>query len=82
MDYLIMMSEKYLYFKKRKKYLQGHFFPPFRTNWIHLLWKYIWNYVFFKDMYKNLKEIGITQAVSKLSIFVDLWISKLHTSLH
>ena len=34
------------------------------------------------DMYKNLKEIGIIQDVSKLIIFVNLWVSKLSTSLH
>ena len=27
MDYLIMMSEKYLYFRKRKKHLARTFFP-------------------------------------------------------
>ena len=35
------------------------------------------------DMYKNLKEIGIIQEdVSKLIIFVNLWVSKLSSSLH
>ena len=57
MDYLIMMSEKYLYLRKRK---------------IHALWKYFSNYVFTEDMYKNLREIGIIQDVSKLIIFVNL----------
>ena len=57
---LIMMSVKYLYFKRRKKnILQRYFFPPRISIWIHVLWKYIWNYVFHKDMYKNLNEIGI-----------------------
>ena len=63
-DYLIIMPEKYLYFRKRKDHLT--------SNWIHVLWKYFSNYVFPKDMYKNLKIIGIIQAVSKLKIFVNL----------
>ena len=74
MDYLIMMSEKYLYCRKRKDHLT--------SNWIHVLWKYFSNYVFLKDIYKNLKEIGIIQTISKLIIFVNLWISKLRSSLH
>ena len=73
MDYLIMMSEKYPYFRKRKKtFGKDIFYPPHRSTWIHLLWKYFLNYVFTKDMYKNLKEIGIIQDVSKLIFFVDL----------
>ena len=64
MDYLIMMSEKYLYFRKRKKaFGKGFFGPPHRSNWIH----------------ENLKEIWIIQDVSKLIIFVTLWASKLHS---
>ena len=83
MDYLIMMSEKYPYFRKRKKtFGKDIFYPPHRSTWIHLLWKYFLNYVFTKDMYKNLKEIGIIQDVSKLIFFVDLWVSMLHSSLH
>ena len=38
MDYLIMVSEKYLYVRKRKDHLT--------SNWIHVLWKYFSNYVF------------------------------------
>ena len=34
------------------------------------------------DMYKNLKEIEIIQDVSKLIIFVNLWVSKLSSSLY
>ena len=67
-DYLIMMSET------EKNIWQGHFFLPHRSNWIHVLWKYFPNYVFTKDMYKNLKEIGIIQDVSKLIIFIKLWV--------
>ena len=62
MDYLVMMSEKYLYFRKRKKtFGKDIFYPPLRSNWIHVLCKYISNYVFTKDM-----------DVSKLIILVNL----------
>ena len=33
-------------------------------------------------MYKNFKKIGIIQHISKLITFVNLWVSKLHNSLH
>ena len=85
MDYSIMMSEKYFHFRKDKSIWQRLFFPPRKCNWIHDLWKYFSNYVFLrflKGMYKNLKEIGINQVVSKLTIFVNIWISQLHSSLH
>ena len=81
MDYLIVMSEKYLYFRKEKN--NWHMFSaPHGSNWIHVLWKYFSNYVFTKDMYKNLKQIVIIQHLSKSIIFVNLWVSKLHSSLH
>ena len=83
MDYSIMMSEKYFHFRKRQVFGKEIFCTPRRSNWIHELWNFFSNYVFlrfFKDTYKNLKESGITQAVSKLTIFVNLWISKLHKS--
>ena len=36
LDYLIIMSEKYLHFRKRKKaFGKGFFGPPHRSNWIH-----------------------------------------------
>ena len=55
MDYLVMMSEKYLYFRKRKKtFGKDIFYPTHRISWIHILWKYFPNYVFTKDMFKNL----------------------------
>ena len=55
-NYLILMSEKYLYFRKRKKtFVMDIFYLLHRSNWIHALWKYFSNYVFMKDMYKNLK---------------------------
>ena len=73
MDYFINISENYFYFRKRKKIFgKDIFYPPHRSNWIHVLWKYFSNYVFTKDMYKNLKENGIIQDVSKLIIFVNL----------
>ena len=74
MDYSIMLSKKYFHFRKRQKHLaKTFFFPPRRSNWIHVLWKYLLNYVFFqflKDMHKNLNEIGIIQTVSKFTTFV------------
>ena len=82
MDCLIMMSEKYIYFRKRKKtFGKDISYPLHRSNWIHVLWKYFSNYVFSKDIYKNLKEIGIIQDLLKLIIFGNLWVSKLHSSL-
>ena len=58
-----MMSEKYLYFRKRKKHLAGTFFthPIEVTGSMHF--GNISNYVFTQDMYKNLKEIEIIQSV-------------------
>ena len=65
MDYLIMMLEKYLFKKekeKRKTFDIDNFSHPVEVTG----WNYIWNCVFLKDMYKNLKEIGKIQAISKL----------------
>ena len=56
MDYLIMMSEKYLFLEKEKHI----FYPPHKSNWIHVLWKYFPNRVITKNMYKNLKWINET----------------------
>ena len=69
-DYLILMSEKYLQFRKGKSIWRGRIFQPCRSNLV--LWECFSKYVFLRDMYKNLKEIGIIQAVSKLTIFVNL----------
>ena len=69
-DYLIMMSENYLYFRKKEKtFGKVIFYPPHRGNWIHVLWKCFLNYVFTKDLYKTLKEIRIIQDISKMIIF-------------
>ena len=57
------------------------FYPPYRSNWIHVLWKYFLNYVFTKDMYKNLKEIEIIQDV-KVDNFRESVTSEPHSSLH
>ena len=80
MDYSIMMSEKYFHFRKKKDFGKDILSPPLcRSNLIYELWKYFSNYVFFrflKDIYKNLKEIGIIKAVSKLAVFENLRISK------
>ena len=71
--YLILISEKYLHFRKKTKaFGKDISFPPRRGNWIQELWKSFWDYVYLKDMYKSLKGIGIIQVVSKLTIFVNL----------
>ena len=36
MDYLMLMSEKYLHFRKRQNHVQRNFFSPLRSNWIHV----------------------------------------------
>ena len=36
MDCLILMSEKYLHFRKDQKHHPRNFFPPCRSNWIHV----------------------------------------------
>ena len=73
MDYYVMIriQRSTLILKKEKK-MTRTFFPPLRSNCIYVLRNYIWNYVFLKDMYKNLMEIGTIQAVSKLTIFINL----------
>ena len=73
------MSEKYLHFKT-KACGKEIFVLYRRSNWIHILQKYFSNYVYLKDMYKNLNEIGIIQVVSKLTIFVNLVISEVRTN--
>ena len=83
MDYLIMMSEKYLYFRKRKKHLARTFF----THPIEVTGSMYFGNIFRimclpKICTKSLKEIWIIKDVSKLIIFVNLWVSKLHSSLH
>ena len=71
-DYLILMSEKYVHFGKRQMHVAKNFSPPSRSNWIHVLRKYFSNHVCLKDICKNLKEIGIIQVVSEAKIFVNL----------
>ena len=36
MNYLILMSEKYLHFRKLQKNVPRNFFSPRRGNWIHV----------------------------------------------
>ena len=77
MNYLIIMLEKYLYFKKEKDIWQGYFPQPVEVT------KSMYFGNIFGIMYwgKYLIEIGIIQAVSKLRIFINLCISKLRSSL-
>ena len=81
MDYWILISEKYLQFRKNKSMQQGIFFPPCKSNWIQVVRKIFSNYVYLKDMYKNLKEIEIIQCVSKLTTFLNLQNFELRRSL-
>ena len=69
MDYLIMMSEKCIYFRKRKKHAARSFFthPIEKTGSM-----YFKNISELSKMYKNSKQIGMIQEVSKLIIFVNL----------
>ena len=53
MDYLIMMSEKYLYFRKRKKLV------------------YFSNYVFTRNMYKNLEKNWNNSGRTKVDNFPE-----------
>ena len=46
--------------------------PSFKKKQKHLARTFFSNYVFLKDMYQNSKESGIIQAVSKLTVFVNL----------
>ena len=74
-DYSILMSEKYFYLRKDKSILQKHFPHPADVTGSMYFVKYFSNYVFprfLKYTYKNLKEIGIIKAASKLIIFVNL----------
>ena len=72
-DYSTLISEKYYHFRKRQRHLAKTFFSqPVKVT----------GSMSFSDMYKNLTGIGIIQAISKLTIFVNLWISKFHNSLY
>ena len=58
-----MISEKYFHFKKRQKHLAKAFvFHPVKLTGSMIYWNYVC-LRFLKDLYKNLKEIGIIQAV-------------------
>ena len=70
-DWLERISEKYLHFIT-KACGKEMFVPHHRSMWIDVLRKYFSNYVYLKDMYNFLKEIGIIQFVSKLITFVNL----------
>ena len=62
-DYSTLISEKYYHFRKRQRHLAKTFFSqPVEVT----------GSMYFSDMYKNLTGIGIIQAVSKLTIFVNL----------
>ena len=63
-DYLILMLEKYLHFKKWRRHVSRNFFSPCRKNWIHV---YLIDYVYLIDLYKNLKVIEISKLQRSLS---------------
>ena len=57
MDYLILMSEKDLHFRKRQNHVARKFFPPHRSNWIHVLRKDFSTYVYLRMSYCVSKDI-------------------------
>ena len=74
MDYLIMMSEKYLHFRKRQKHVAVEFFfhrvEVTGSMYIRKIFRIT---CISHIMYKILKEIETIQVVSKLTIFENLW---------
>ena len=51
------MSEKYFNLEKTKACREEIFFLPSISKWIHVLRKYCSNYIYLKDMYKNVKKL-------------------------
>ena len=73
MDYLIMMPERYFPFRKRQKHLGKTFFSYSAEVTGSMNFGTIFRIMCSSEnLYKNLKESGIIQAVSKLTIFVNL----------
>ena len=66
MDYLILMPEKYVHFRKRQKLVLRNFFSPRMSNWIHVIRKYFSNYLYLRVLRKNVKEIGISKLYKSL----------------
>ena len=66
MDYLILMSEKYLHFRKRQKHVPRNFSHPVEVTGFMYLRNYFLSYVYLKDLYKNLKEIEISKLDKSL----------------
>ena len=80
-----MMSERYFHFGKRQKNLAKTFFSHPAEITGSMNFGHIFRIMCSSDFsktYKNLKESGIIKAVSKLTIFENLWISNLRRSLH
>ena len=69
MDYLILTSEKYLYFRKRWRHVPRNFFSPRRGKWIQYPGKYFLSYVYLKDLYKNL----LASAIFIKFLFFTKW---------
>ena len=73
MDYLILMSQKYLHSRKRQKYLANKFFShPVEVTRSRYFGNIFRRKIIIEYMYKTLKEIEIIQVVSILNIFVNL----------
>ena len=74
MDYLIVMSEKYVPFRKSLSMWQGIFFPEKSIVEVtgSMYFGNIFGLYVSQSMYKNLKEIVIIQIKSELTIFVNL----------
>ena len=66
MDYFVLMLQKYLHLKKKQKHVPREFLSPRRGNLIHYPRKCFLSYAHLKDLYKNLKETGISKLHKSL----------------
>ena len=63
-------SENYLQFRKKKHLLRKIFGSPYTSNQIYLRLNCFSNYVYLKDIYLTLKEIGNIMFASVLKILL------------
>ena len=68
MGYLILMSESTFILENDKSMCQGIFSHPVEVTGFMYLRKYFLNYVYVKDLYKNLKEIKISKLHESLGL--------------
>ena len=57
MDYLILMSEKYLHFRKWQMHVPGNFFSTRRSNWNHVPYETFFELCVFQRSVQKLKKI-------------------------